>query len=381
MAETPDFETALAQLEGIVRALEQGDLKLEEALERFETGVHLSRLCQDALRAAELRVEKLLADDPDTSGTTDGPEDLPPSPPIPSLRRMPKMTSHSETLAHWRQQIDRRLEQHLETLPAGTLRDAMHYALTGPGKRVRPLLAMATADVLNGRAEDALDAACALEMIHTYSLVHDDLPAMDDDALRRGRPTCHIRFDEATAILAGDALLTLAFEVLGRQPGPAARHLGMVTVLARASGAAGMVAGQAWDMEATGRNVDLDTLKRIHRHKTGALIQASLVMGALAANADQPLQDQMAQLGDCLGLAFQIQDDILDEVSDTETLGKAAGHDREQNKSTYVRLLGLDGARREADRLMKDARRILDGINAADTPLARLIDDLAQRNH
>ncbi|RMF15047.1 MAG: polyprenyl synthetase family protein [Gammaproteobacteria bacterium] len=289
------------------------------------------------------------------------------------------MTSHSDVLELWRKQVDAKLETCLRSQPESRLRDAMAYSLLAPGKRVRPLLAMAACDALGGEAVHALPAACALEMIHAYSLIHDDLPAMDDDALRRGRPTCHIQYDEATAILAGDALQTLAFETLAEAPVRPLDVVRLLRILARASGASGMAVGQAWDMEATDQAVDLDTLQRIHRHKTGALIQASLEMGGIIAGADETSMARLGQLGKHLGLAFQIQDDILDETADTATLGKAAGQDRAHNKSTYVRLLGLSGAEHKAQDELTGAAHCLKQLAADDRPLACLVDQLARR--
>jgi len=242
---------------------------------------------------------------------------------------------------------------------APRLAEAMRYAVTVGGKRVRPILTYAT-----GRALELplarLDApACAVEMLHAYSLVHDDLPAMDDDDLRRGQPTCHRRFDDATAILAGDALQALAFTLLasdGATPDGAARdvpsaaaRLAMVRLLGEASGAAGMAAGQSIDLEAVGRTLSLDALETMHRHKTGALIRASVALAVAAAErGDVELGTRLDDYAAAVGLSFQIVDDILDVVSDTATLGKTQGADIALDKPTYPSLLGLDGARRHA---------------------------------
>ncbi|TCO82082.1 farnesyl-diphosphate synthase [Plasticicumulans lactativorans] len=276
------------------------------------------------------------------------------------------------------QAFQARAEQALEArLPAaGTLpcrlHEAMRYATLGGGKRVRPVLVYAAGEAVGVPAE-ALDApACAVEFIHAYSLVHDDLPAMDDDDLRRGQPTCHRAFDEATAILAGDALQTLAFQVLATDTAAqvdAARRLRMVELLARASGSRGMAGGQAIDMGAVGRELSLAELENMHIHKTGALIRASVLLGALCqpqvADADLDRLDHYAK---CIGLAFQIRDDILDVVGDTATIGKTQGADLALNKPTYPSLLGLDGAREHARALYEAALASLEPLGArADT--------------
>jgi len=225
------------------------------------------------------------------------------------------------------------------------LHSAMRYAVLGGGKRFRPLLVYATGHCLGAKDEQLDAAAVAVELIHAYSLIHDDLPAMDDDTLRRGRPTVHIAFDEATAILAGDALQTCAFETLCRAPvaDPIARQ--MLSTLASASGAAGMAGGQALDMDATGQTQSLAALQHMHALKTGALIRASVRLGALVAQTDPATQQQLDAFADALGLAFQIRDDLLDIEGDAAELGKTAGKDVAQGKSTYPALLGLQGAR------------------------------------
>ena len=225
------------------------------------------------------------------------------------------------------------------------LHEAMRYASLGGGKRMRPLLVYASG-LSCGAGEHALDhAAAAVEFIHAYSLVHDDLPAMDDDSLRRGRPTAHIAFDEATAILAGDALQTLAFEVLAQAPLDATTRVELLTTLARASGAAGMCGGQALDLAVTGGEQSLDQLKRMHALKTGALIRAAVRMGALCAGADAATLATLDAYASALGLAFQIRDDLLDIEGSAEALGKTPGKDAEQGKPTYPALLGVEGAR------------------------------------
>lgn len=237
----------------------------------------------------------------------------------------------------------------------------MRHALLLGGKRLRPALACAACEAFGGNAEAGLAAGVALELVHAYSLVHDDLPAMDDDALRRGHPTVHVAFDEATAILAGDALLTLAFDHLARTPAladaGATGRVAMVATLARAAGASGMVAGQALDMAATGEHAGEAALARIHAHKTGALITAAVVLGGLAAGLDDAAEEArtLERFGDQLGLAFQIVDDLLDATGETATLGKTAGADAALDKSTYVGLLGVEGTRARARAVCDEA--------------------------
>lgn len=232
------------------------------------------------------------------------------------------------------------------------LAEAMRYSLSAGGKRVRPVLCLLAAESVGGEAAAALPAAVALELVHTYSLVHDDLPAMDDDDLRRGKPTCHIAFGEAHAILAGDGLLTEAFRILaGEGEAPAERRARAVAVLAEAAGWRGMVGGQALDLEGEvltreGRGYDLARLQAIHRLKTGALLRASLELGGILGGGTEPQIACLRDAGAALGLAFQIQDDILDATSDASTLGKRAGKDSGKGKITYPAFLGLDGARK-----------------------------------
>lgn len=246
--------------------------------------------------------------------------------------------------------------------------EAMHYGALLGGKRLRPFLVYATGEMF-GVCRTTLDApAAAVECIHAYSLMHDDLPAMDDDDLRRGLPTCHIKFGEANAILAGDALQTLAFSILSDAPMvdvPDRDRLAMVSELAQASGVAGMCGGQALDLAAEGQSVDLNQLEQIHRHKTGALIRAAVRLGALTAGAAG--RDALPQLdiyANAIGLAFQVQDDILDVVGDTAVLGKTQGADQALGKSTYPALLGLDNARAKAQDLYREALGALEVLAA-----------------
>lgn len=237
---------------------------------------------------------------------------------------------------------------------AESLREAVTYTLFSKGKRLRPALALGTAEIVSGNDEAAVPAACALEMIHTYSLIHDDLPAMDNDALRRGKPTAHVQFGEAIAILAGDALLTMAFDIAARSG-----RCDVIAELAQAAGVSGMVGGQVLDLECEGRTIALEDLRRLHARKTGALIRASVRVGALLAKA-RP--DQLAALtvfGEYLGLAFQIADDILNVAGTTEALGKPVGSDAARRKSTYPALVGLDRSRELANEAAAAAVRAL----------------------
>ena len=255
-----------------------------------------------------------------------------------------------------RADVDRVLEELLPRPegPAARLQEAMRYAVFSGGKRLRPILALAACEALGGSKEEVLAPAAALELIHTYSLVHDDLPAMDDDDLRRGRPTAHKAFGEAEAILAGDALLTLAFAVLATHPrgGAAApRRAKAGAIVARRAGHAGMVGGQIADLEAERLPPEQAPIEWIHRAKTGALISASVELGALHADATATVRAALARYGDALGLAFQIADDVLDRTASAEALGKTPGKDEKSGKATYPAVMGLDAARREAQRL------------------------------
>ncbi|MEW6729096.1 MAG: (2E,6E)-farnesyl diphosphate synthase [Pseudomonadota bacterium] len=275
--------------------------------------------------------------------------------------------------------LERALPAEPTPSPLARLVEAMRYAVLGPGKRVRPFLVYAAGE-LTGADAAVLDApACALELIHAYSLVHDDLPAMDDDDLRRGRPTCHRAFDEATAILVGDALQTRAFELLAEAPGlPAETRLAMIATLARAAGHRGMVGGQAIDLAAIGQQPELAALERMHRMKTGALIEASVILGALAGQANEAMRDALTRYARAIGLAFQVRDDILDVTADSQTLGKTQGKDAARDKPTYVSLLGLDAAQALAGELRDEALAALDGLPRAE-PLRLLARYIVER--
>jgi len=257
--------------------------------------------------------------------------------------------------------------------PAG-LGLAMRYGVLDGGKRVRPLLVLAAAEAVHGLREGALRAACAVELIHAYSLVHDDMPCMDNDILRRGKPTVHVQFGDAQAMLAGDAMQALAFEVLTPPGGvPPALQARLCGLLARSAGHAGMAGGQAIDLASIGLQLDEHTLRDMHHRKTGALLQASVVMGAACGSATPTQWAALSDYGDALGLAFQVVDDILDVVADSATLGKTAGKDAENDKPTYVSLLGLDGARARAKALLADALAALERSTLPDTAALRAL--------
>ena len=265
------------------------------------------------------------------------------------------------------------------------LYEAMRYSVMNGGKRVRPLLAYAACEALGGIAEDANGAACAVELIHAYSLVHDDLPAMDDDDLRRGQPTTHKAFDEACAILAGDGLQSLAFTALldpALTTQDAATRLSMVQALAHAAGPAGMVGGQAIDLGSVGLKLDQTALEYMHRHKTGALIEASVRLGALASGRSSAANlDALQSYARAVGLAFQVQDDILDVESDTATLGKRQGADIARDKPTYPALLGLDAAKAYALELRDQALQALGTFGEAAEPLRQLARYIVERRN
>lgn len=279
------------------------------------------------------------------------------------------MTSDfNATLAGLRAGIETALAERLKrsSAIAPTLIEAMNYALLGGGKRLRPLFTLVTAQSLGCDAQRAMPAACAIEMVHSYSLVHDDLPAMDNDDLRHGKPATHKAFGEWTAILAGDALLTSAFETLCELDGVTADvRIDCVRTLAGASGWKGMVGGQTFDMHLsdTGAAVqNMDQLKALHAAKTGALIRASVELGARVAGATPEVLSRLDQFAADIGLAFQIMDDVLDVTATTEVLGKPAGSDQRANKQTFVTFLGIEGARREALSVLESAERNLDGV-------------------
>ena len=287
-------------------------------------------------------------------------------------------------LGSYRRRANRALEACLPSAQPGPaqLHEAMRYAVLNGGKRVRATLVYAAGEAA-GADTALLDApACAVELIHAYSLVHDDLPAMDDDDLRRGKPTCHRAFGEANALLAGDALQSFAFQVLSEGAADAQRSVAMVATLAHASGSLGMAGGQAIDLAAVGRDLSLSELEHMHRHKTGALIRASVRLGALCGeNVGTKHLEQLDAYAACIGLAFQVRDDILDVEADTETLGKTQGADMALNKPTYPSLLGLASAKRKAEQLHERAISELADFDARADGLRGLSAFIVSRPH
>ncbi len=292
---------------------------------------------------------------------------------------------------HWADAQCQQVEQALTAwvgigAPAG-LGDAMRYAVLDGGKRLRPLLALAAAQAVGGNAAAALRAACAVELIHAYSLVHDDMPCMDNDVLRRGKPTVHIAFGQAQALLAGDALQAQAFELLtpdvADAPGvPAAMQADLCRILARAAGAQGMAGGQAIDLASVGQPLTEAQLRRMHRLKTGALLEASVLLGAACGQADAQALAALHAYAQALGLAFQVVDDVLDVVADAATLGKTPGKDAANDKPTYVALLGLNGAQALAQDLLAQACAALQASGLADTrALLALARQVVGRSH
>jgi farnesyl diphosphate synthase len=294
------------------------------------------------------------------------------------------------TFNEWAQDIAGQMEKTLaELLPSSNtpptrLHDAMRYATLGGGKRVRPMLAFAAANVSAAPRERVRIVAAAVEMIHAYSLIHDDLPCMDDDVLRRGRPTCHIEFDEATALLAGDALQAMAFQVVSTHSltEEAANQIELVRLFAEACGSRGMAGGQAIDLASVDQDISLPELEHMHMLKTGALIRVSVMMGALCGrNLSATERQKLDHYAKCIGLAFQVVDDILDCESNTEKLGKTAGKDQGANKPTYVSLLGLNPAKQFADELLQDAHQSLQMFGVSAQRLHELADFIVRRDY
>ncbi len=288
----------------------------------------------------------------------------------------------------WMLAVQQRTEGALERLlPAAAtaparLHEAMRYVALGGGKRVRPLLCHAAGGIFGADAARLDRTASAVEMIHVYSLVHDDMPCMDDDVLRRGKPTCHVEYDEATALLVGDALQTQAFQVLADEPIAAdpARQLVMVALLAQAAGSRGMAGGQAIDLAAVGKTLTLAELEFMHIHKTGALIRAAVLLGAHCGGADEAGLAALARFSNRAGLLFQVVDDILDAEANTATLGKTAGKDAAQGKPTYVNLLGLQAAKEQAAELRVEAHTALESFGERARRLHELTDFIADRS-
>jgi len=260
------------------------------------------------------------------------------------------------------------------------LRQAMQYSLLAPGKRLRPVLALLSCETINGNHRPAMAFGAALEMIHCYSLIHDDLPAMDDDDLRRGRPTCHIQFDEATAILAGDALQAYAFQVVVECDLEPAQKVAAGQILALAAGAEGMVGGQVDDLLAETQGGDADFLMAIHRRKTGAMIRASALMGVEAAGGSDSDRKAFEKYGECIGIAFQIADDLLDVEGSCENTGKRTGKDQDRGKLTYPSFWGVEESRRKAERYIEEALETLQGYGEAALPLRQLARYIIERS-
>lgn len=280
--------------------------------------------------------------------------------------------------------IDRALDRFLpkETAPPPTIHKAMRYSLFAGGKRLRPILTLAAAEACGGKSAAALPLACAMECIHTYSLMHDDLPSMDNDDFRRGRATCHKVFGEGIAILAGDALLTIAFEIAARaKPTPRYSTADLLREIADAAGSRKLIAGQVADLEAEGKKTTREQLRYIHENKTAAMIAAAVRLGAMSANANEKKLRGVTQFGGALGLAFQVIDDILDVTQTTEKLGKSAGKDAAAHKATYPSIIGLDASRAEAMKLTRAAQSALSGFGKEAEPLREIANDLLEREY
>jgi farnesyl diphosphate synthase len=292
-----------------------------------------------------------------------------------------------QQLNDYQAQVNHRIEQTLSDIQTTTperLHQAMRHATLAGGKRLRPALVYLVGQMLGGALPHLDIPAVAVELIHCYSLVHDDLPAMDDDPLRRGQPTCHIAFDEATAILAGDALQSLAFELLATatEHYTPSQQLRMTGLLAKASGAAGMVGGQMLDLQAEQVQITLPELHRIHQLKTGELLTVSIQLGAVAANCqDRMLFDRLTQIGQNIGIAFQIQDDLLDVTQSTEILGKTQGADQAANKTTYLSFMSIEQARQAMAQLINEAKTLLEQLPYATDDLQCFIDYLIHRHY
>lgn len=280
------------------------------------------------------------------------------------------------------------IENHLtflieeKNVPHSRLFTAARYSLLGGGKRLRPVLLLATGEALNSPHENALSAASAVELVHTYSLIHDDLPCMDDDDFRRGKPSLHKAFSEAHAVLTGDFLLSYAFELIADDRRLSAdQKVSLIALLSKSCGGNGMIAGQVMDIEAEGKTIDREMLQRIHLHKTGALITASIKMGGIVAHAGPEEMEALEHYGNAIGLAFQIIDDILDVSESVQKHGKAVSSDVTNNKTTYVTLLGIDNARKTAGELVETAKRHLQPLGSSAKTLCDLADYIIDRRH
>ncbi|MBC8391348.1 MAG: polyprenyl synthetase family protein [Deltaproteobacteria bacterium] len=281
-------------------------------------------------------------------------------------------------------QINEAIRQILQGHPSQRIVEAMTYSVMAGGKRLRPILCMAAAEAVGGDSHDVIPAGCAIEMIHTYSLIHDDLPAMDDDDLRRGKPTCHVAFDEATALLAGDALLTLAFQVLSsldsNEHFPASKRLEIIHIISVAAGYNGMIEGQMRDMASEGIHLGTEELKELHARKTGALIEASTRSGAVLGGGTPHQIEKLSSYARCIGLAFQVRDDVLNVEGDPAVMGKAVGTDDSRDKNTFPSLIGLEQSKVYAESLVNNAlKEINDFDNKAD-PLRAIAGYIIERN-
>jgi geranylgeranyl diphosphate synthase type II len=288
-------------------------------------------------------------------------------------------------LSSKRKQIDNALGVIIENNSKDSkIKSAMEYSLMSSGKRLRPILCIAAAETVGSHLDDTMRAACAIEMIHTYSLIHDDLPAMDNDNLRRGQPTCHIQFDEATAILAGDALLTLAFEILSSVESADKDHafnrLRAIHTIAMAAGCKGMIEGQMQDIAAEGNVLGLEDLKKMHRLKTGALIEASVITGTISVNGNRDQIEKLKNYARNIGLAFQITDDILNVEGDPDIMGKDVGTDQARGKSTYPSILGMEKSKIFVKKLVNDALKVLDYFDNKADPLRAIAHYIVDRN-
>lgn len=270
-----------------------------------------------------------------------------------------------------------------DTLSSSRIVSAMKYSLMASGKRIRPVLCVAAAEAVGGKADEVLPAACAIEMIHTYSLIHDDLPAIDNDDFRRGKPTCHVEFDEATAILAGDALLTLAFQILSsvelKNENHASKWLSVVNAISRAAGYQGMIEGQMRDIASEGVVLTLNELEEMHSLKTGAIIEASIYCGAIIGNSGIEQMKQLGIYAKNIGLAFQVTDDILNVEGDPDIMGKAVGTDKNRKKSTYPSIMGINKSRKFAEKLAGNALQALDGFDNKSDPLRAIAGYIIKR--
>jgi geranylgeranyl diphosphate synthase type II len=288
-------------------------------------------------------------------------------------------------LSSKRKQIDNALGVIIENNSKDSkIKSAMEYSLMSSGKRLRPILCIAAAETVGSHLDETMRAACAIEMIHTYSLIHDDLPAMDNDNLRRGQPTCHIQFDEATAILAGDALLTLAFEILSSVESADKDHafnrLRAIHTIAMAAGCKGMIEGQMQDIAAEGNVLGLEDLKKMHRLKTGALIEASVITGTISVNGNRDQIEKLKNYARNIGLAFQITDDILNVEGDPDIMGKDVGTDQARGKSTYPSILGMEKSKIFVKKLVNDALKVLDYFDRKADPLRAIAHYIVDRN-